>query len=459
MIVLDANILIRAVLGKRVRQLLETYSAQGVRFFAPDVAYADAEKYLPALLIKRGRPDADVSAALAYLQSLIETIGQETYRLFEAEARQRLRGRDEEDWPVLATAMSLSCAIWTEDTDFFGAGIAVWTSDRIEIFLKAQSRPCEAFDVLPEVPKPSVPAEVFKTEGLVESLKPSDENETYDQHAQADIALGNIGPGDTRHPLGLGAMIGQSDEMRKLFSILPTVAQFRTPVLIVGENGTGKELLARALHACGPNSQKPFVSVNFGIKPPRFIECELFGYAPGAFTESVRRKDGLLVSAEAGTVFIDEIDELSLDLQSKLSRALQNGKVLPVGAVHPLALNVRIVAATRRNLAEMVHKGTFLEDLYYRINVLRLRLPPLRDRREDIPLLAAHFLNQINRERGTQFALSEDALAVIRQHFWPGNVRELRSTLERASTLAPMRLLRPENLSFDGLSDTETRET
>jgi predicted nucleic acid-binding protein len=141
MIVLDANILIRAVLGKRVRKLLETYAAHGIRFYAPEVAYADAEKYLPALLTKRGKSNSDVPATLAYLQSLIEPIGEETYGLFEADARQRLRGRDEGDWPVLATALSLSCAIWTEDTDFFGTGVAVWTSDRVEIFLKEQSKP------------------------------------------------------------------------------------------------------------------------------------------------------------------------------------------------------------------------------------------------------------------------------------------------------------------------------
>lgn len=140
MIVLDANILIRAVLGKRVRQLLETYSGHGLRFYAPEVAYADAEKYLPALLIKRGKSDTDKFAALAYLQLMIEPISQEAYGLFEVEARERLRGRDEDDWPVLATALSLSCAIWTEDTDFFGTGVAVWTSDRVEILLRAQSK-------------------------------------------------------------------------------------------------------------------------------------------------------------------------------------------------------------------------------------------------------------------------------------------------------------------------------
>jgi predicted nucleic acid-binding protein len=143
MIVLDANILIRAVLGRRVRQLVETYAAQGVRFVAPDVAFDDAEKYLPLLLKKRGKPDTEVSTSLEYLRHLIETVDRDLYAVFEEEARQRLRGRDEDDWPVMAAALGLACAIWTEDADFFGTGIAVWTTNRIEIFLKAQIKPGE----------------------------------------------------------------------------------------------------------------------------------------------------------------------------------------------------------------------------------------------------------------------------------------------------------------------------
>ena len=140
MIVLDANILIRAVLGRRVRQLIDTYGSQGVRFFAPDVAFDDAEKYLPPLLKKRGLPHADISASLEYLRSLIEPVAPELYAVFESEARQRLRGRDEGDWPILAAALGLACPVWTEDADFFGTGVAVWTTNRIEIFLKAQSK-------------------------------------------------------------------------------------------------------------------------------------------------------------------------------------------------------------------------------------------------------------------------------------------------------------------------------
>ncbi len=143
MIVLDANILIRAVLGRRVRRLIETYAAQGFRFVAPDVAFDDADKYLPRLLKKLGKPDADISASLKFLRSLIEPINRELYREFESEARARLRGRDEEDWPVLATALTLSCDVWTEDHDFFGIGVAVWTTSRIEIFLKAVAKRSE----------------------------------------------------------------------------------------------------------------------------------------------------------------------------------------------------------------------------------------------------------------------------------------------------------------------------
>jgi predicted nucleic acid-binding protein len=144
MIVVDANILIRAVLGRRVRQLVETYAGQGVRFFAPDVAFNDAGKYLPPLLKKRGRPDTDVPASLEYLRNLIEPVEPDLYAAFENDARQRLRGRDETDWPILAAALGLGCAIWTEDADFFGTGIAVWTTNRIEIFLEAQIKPNES---------------------------------------------------------------------------------------------------------------------------------------------------------------------------------------------------------------------------------------------------------------------------------------------------------------------------
>jgi DNA-binding NtrC family response regulator len=255
---------------------------------------------------------------------------------------------------------------------------------------------------------------------------------------------------------GLGAMIGRSGEMEKLYRILSKVAQTSHPVLILGESGTGKELVARTIHAYGPNAEKPFLPVDCGSLVPTLIESELFGYVKGAFTGASRSKDGLLVSAEGGTVFLDEIGELSLDLQAKLLRALQEKEVRPVGATHRVAIKARIVAATNRDLASMVEKGTFRKDLFYRLNVVNLRLPSLRDRREDIPLLAAHFLDNISREHGTKFTLSDEALRTMMRHDWPGNVRELENAMERACALSSGPVLHlgdlPTQLQQQGLT-------
>jgi DNA-binding NtrC family response regulator len=254
---------------------------------------------------------------------------------------------------------------------------------------------------------------------------------------------------------GLGAMIGRSGEMEKLYRILSKVAQSTHPVLVLGESGTGKELVARTIHAYGPNSQKPFLPVDCGSLVPSLIESELFGYVKGAFTGANRNKDGLLVSAEGGTVFLDEIGELSLDLQAKLLRALQEKEVRPVGATHRIPIKARIVAATNRDLAAMVEKGTFRKDLFYRINVVNLRLPSLRDRREDIPLLAAHFLDKMSRELRVKLTLSDDALRTMMRHDWPGNVRELEHAIARASAMCSGSVLRlgdlPTQLLEQGL--------
>jgi DNA-binding NtrC family response regulator len=206
-------------------------------------------------------------------------------------------------------------------------------------------------------------------------------------------------------------------------------------VLILGESGTGKELVARTIHAYGSNAQKPFLPVDCGSIVPTLIESELFGYVKGAFTGANRSKDGLLVSAEGGTVFLDEIGELSPDLQAKLLRALQEKEVRPVGANHRVPIRARIVAATNRDLVAMVEQGSFRKDLFYRLNVVNLRLPPLRDRREDIPLLAAHFLDRISHEHGRMFTLSDEVLRTMMHHDWPGNVRELENSIERACAL------------------------
>jgi two-component system response regulator HydG len=239
-----------------------------------------------------------------------------------------------------------------------------------------------------------------------------------------------------RSPQGLGNMIGRSPEMDKLYRILAKVAQSSHPVLILGESGVGKELVARSIHSNGPHADRPFVPIDCGSLVPTLMESELFGYVKGAFTGANRSKEGLLASAQGGTVFLDEIGELPLDLQAKLLRALQEKEVRPVGATHRIAINVRILAATNRNLAAMVEQGRFRKDLYYRLSVVNLRIPPLRERKQDIPLLASHFLERMSRETGMMHTLSDDALRTLVDYEWPGNVRELEHSLDRACTLS-----------------------
>jgi two-component system response regulator HydG len=235
---------------------------------------------------------------------------------------------------------------------------------------------------------------------------------------------------------GLGSMIGRSPEMEKIYRILSKVAQSTHPVLILGESGTGKELVARTIHAYGPNSQKPFLPVDCGSLVPTLIESELFGYVKGAFTGANRSKTGLLAAAEGGTVFLDEIGELPLDLQGRLLRALQEKEVRPVGANFAVPIAARILAATNRDLTAMVANGRFRKDLYFRLNVVNLRIPPLRERKADIPLLAASVVDRLRRENGKAYTFADDALRLMMDYDWPGNVRELEHAIERACALS-----------------------
>lgn len=231
-------------------------------------------------------------------------------------------------------------------------------------------------------------------------------------------------------------LVGTSPEMEKLYRILSKVAFSTHPVLILGESGTGKELVARAIHFNGPNAEKPFLPVDCGSLVPSLIESELFGHVKGAFTGADRTKDGLLSSAEGGTVFLDEIGEMPLDLQAKLLRALQEKEVRPVGATQARPFSARVLAATNRDLASMVEQGKFRKDLFFRLNVVNLRIPPLRERKGDIPLLAMHFMAQREKETGVQRTLSDDSLRLMSDYDWPGNVRELENAIERACALS-----------------------
>lgn len=235
---------------------------------------------------------------------------------------------------------------------------------------------------------------------------------------------------------GMGNMIGRSPEMEKVYRILSKVAFSNHPVLILGESGTGKEMVARSIHANGPNAAKPFVPVDCGSIVPTLIESELFGYVKGAFTGAVRSKEGLLSAADGGTVFLDEIGELPLDLQAKLLRALQEKEVRPVGATQAVPISARVLAATNRDLSAMVAQGQFRKDLFFRLNVVNLKLPSLRDRRGDIPVLAEFFLQRLEAETGVERMFSADAIRVMTEYDWPGNVRELQHAIERACALS-----------------------
>jgi len=234
---------------------------------------------------------------------------------------------------------------------------------------------------------------------------------------------------------GFGAIIGRSPEMEKLYRIISKAAHSSHPVLILGESGTGKELVARSIHYSGVYRDKPFVAVDCGSLVPTLIESELFGYVKGAFTGAVKNKDGLLQAADGGTIFLDEIGELPIDLQSKLLRALQEKEIRPVGGNKPVPIDVRVLAATNRDLEHAVAQGTFRKDLYFRLNVLSLRIPQLRQRKQDIPLLVGHFLERLTRSTGVQRNISDDALKLMLSYDWPGNVRELENCIERACAL------------------------
>jgi PAS domain S-box-containing protein len=231
-------------------------------------------------------------------------------------------------------------------------------------------------------------------------------------------------------------IIGRSQAMTRLFELLPRIAESTSTVLIDGASGTGKELFARAIHDLSARKQKRFLAVNCGALPDTLLESELFGYKAGAFTDARRDKAGRFALAEGGTIFLDEIGDISPAMQVRLLRVLQEKTYEPLGGIEPIKANVRIVAATNRNLSDMVKAGTFREDLYYRIRVIHLQLPTLKERREDIPLLVDHLVMKFNRLQAKDVAgVSEGVMARLMEHDFPGNVRELENIIEQAFVL------------------------
>ena len=241
---------------------------------------------------------------------------------------------------------------------------------------------------------------------------------------------------DARHQVG--DMVSRSPSMHKIFKILPQVAQSDSTVLVQGETGTGKELLARAIHTLSPRRDKPFVAINCGAFPDTLLESELFGYKRGAFTNATKDKPGYLAIAEGGTVLLDEIGDLSAPFQVRLLRVLQERTFQPLGSTQPVKADIRVITASNKDLSELVKTGVFRQDLFYRVNVVRMDLPPLRDRKEDIPTLVNHFITRLNRLRGKAITgISHEALALLISHDYPGNIRELENIIEHASVLCP----------------------
>jgi two-component system response regulator PilR (NtrC family) len=241
---------------------------------------------------------------------------------------------------------------------------------------------------------------------------------------------------ELRRLTGLDNIIGQSPKMRPIFELIQTIAPQASRVLITGESGTGKELVARAIHENSQRAQAPFITINCGAFPESLLESELFGYMKGAFTGANENRQGLFQAAHGGTLFMDEIGNMSLTMQVKLYRVLQEGKVRPIGSTEESDVDVRIIAATNKDFDKEIAEGRFREDLYYRLSVIPIQLPPLRDRREDIPLLARHFLEKFRKvmEKPIE-SISPEAMSRLELYDWPGNVRELENTLERAVAL------------------------
>jgi DNA-binding NtrC family response regulator len=242
-------------------------------------------------------------------------------------------------------------------------------------------------------------------------------------------------------------LIGSSPPMLELYKLIARVSLGRSTVLLEGESGTGKELVARAIHANSPRRHQPFVPVHCAALPETLLESELFGHEKGAFTGAVVSKPGLFEMANQGTIFLDEIGEIGPSVQVKLLRVIQEQEVRRVGGVAPIKVDVRIIAATNRDLAQLVKSGKFRDDLFYRLNVVRIVLPPLRERREDIPMLAHHFLQKVSAVNGLPVrGFMPETLALLKRYHWPGNVRELENVIERMASLAQGPLFMPEDL-------------
>ncbi len=282
----------------------------------------------------------------------------------------------------------------------------------------------------------------FKPDEVVLTLKKAEERESLKkENIELKERIRTIS--DSYH---FGKMMAKSKPMQFVFKTAAKAAQYDTTVLIMGESGTGKELVTKGVHFSGPRAKKPFIAVNCGGIPETLLESELFGYKKGAFTGADKDKTGLFEAAHTGTIFLDEIGEMPLSLQVKLLRVLQDREIQPVGGAKTKKIDVRIIAATSKQLVEEVKQGQFREDLYYRLNVLPINLPSLRERPEDIPLLVQNFIRKFNRKLRTEIkGVAPSAMSLLLNYHWPGNVRQLENIIERAMVLTDELMLKPDN--------------
>jgi two-component system, NtrC family, response regulator AtoC len=283
----------------------------------------------------------------------------------------------------------------------------------------------------------------FKTDEVLLALKKAKER---DQLKEENLMLqGRLKKLEQKY--SFGNVVAGSEAMEGVFDLVDRVADFKTTVLITGESGTGKELIAKEIHSRGRRSSFNMVAINCAGIPETLLESELFGYKKGAFTDASRDKPGLFMQANKGTIFLDEIGEMPFPLQAKLLRILQEEEVTPLGGTTPEKTDARVIAATSKDLEYEVKEGRFREDLFYRINVMTIHLPPLRERRSDIPLLTSHFIDIFNNKLGKNVeGLSQEAMALLMGHSWSGNIRELENVIERAIILSKGKLLAPAEL-------------
>jgi len=252
-----------------------------------------------------------------------------------------------------------------------------------------------------------------------------------------------------KNQYGLAEIIGKSPAMREIFSVIASVASSRSTVLIQGESGTGKDLIARAIHFGGDRAEKMFVPLNCSAIPDNLLESELFGHVKGAYTGATEAKRGLFEFAHEGTLFLDEIGDLSHGLQAKLLRAIEEGRIRRVGDCREIGVDVRIVAATNKEISSLMKNGEFREDLYYRMAVIPIRIPPLRERKEDIRALTEHFVNRFRDGRRPAIRIGDEAMETFMRYDWPGNIRELKNLVERLSILKAGEVIAPENLPLE----------